>query len=239
MNDALSSDAFIADMLNHWPALWLTLKLACFTVLVLVLIGLPLAWWLAKYKGIFKPLLEAFIALPLVLPPTVLGFYLLTAFSPQTWLGSLWIDIVGNQFVFSFAGILLGSIIYSLPFVVQPLLAAFSQLGEKLNLSASTIGLSPKQQFIFITLPAIRASLITAITLGFAHTLGEFGLILMIGGNIPGETQVVSIALFNEVESLQYASAHQLSIILLLFSLLSLTLLYKFNPKTRPLGIGE
>lgn len=227
------------ELLTHWPALWLTLKLAGLTVVILLLIGMPLAWYLAKYKGPLKPVFEALIALPLVLPPTVLGFYLLTAFSPDTWLGSLWISIVGGQFVFSFAGILVGSIIYSLPFVVQPLLAAFSQLGEKLSLSASTLGIAPTKAFYLVILPAIRANLITAITLGFAHTLGEFGLILMIGGNIPGETQVVSIALFNQVETLQYASAHQLSIMLLVMSLISLTLLYKFNRKSKPLGLGE
>jgi len=225
--------------MSDWTAIWLTLKLASFTVIVLLAIGMPLAWYLSKYQGRLKPFFEALIALPLVLPPTVLGFYLLTAFSPNTWLGGLWISVTGGQFVFSFAGILFGSIIYSLPFVVQPLLAGFSQLGGKLRLSASTLGLSPQAQFLYVILPAIKANMITAITLGFAHTLGEFGLILMIGGNIPSETQVVSIALFNYVETLEYAKAHQLSIILLISSLVSLSLLYKFNRQSRPLGLGE
>jgi molybdate transport system permease protein len=229
----------IESLYNDWPAIALTLKLAFFTVIILLIIGLPLAWWLAKYKGMFKPFFEALIALPLVLPPTVLGFYLLTAFSPQSWMGKLWISMVGEQFVFSFSGILFGSIIYSLPFVVQPMLAAFSQLAGNAQLSASTLGIGRLKRFIFIILPMTKASILSAATLGFAHTLGEFGLILMIGGNIPSETQVVSIALFNHVESLQYEDAHALSLTLLVISMLSLTLLYKFNRSALPLGIGS
>jgi molybdate transport system permease protein len=229
----------IESLQNDWPAIALTLKLAFFTVIILLIIGLPLAWWLAKYKGILKPFFEALIALPLVLPPTVLGFYLLTAFSPQSWMGKLWISMVGEQFVFSFSGILFGSIIYSLPFVVQPMLAAFSQLTGQVQLSASTLGIGRVRRFFFIILPMTKASILSAATLGFAHTLGEFGLILMIGGNIPSETQVVSIALFNHVESLQYEDAHALSLTLLVISMLSLTLLYKFNRSALPLGIGR
>lgn len=228
----------IESLYNDWPAIGLTLKLAFLTVIVLLIIGLPLAWCLAKYKGPLKPFIEALIALPLVLPPTVLGFYLLTAFSPESGLGQLWISVVGEQFVFSFNGILVGSIIYSLPFVVQPMLAAFTQIVSHAQLSASTLGIGRIKTFIFIVLPSTKASLLSAATLGFAHTLGEFGLILMIGGNIPSETQVVSIALFNHVESLQYESAHALSLALLLISMVSLTLLYKFNRSGLPLGIG-
>jgi len=228
----------MASLYSGYGAILLTLKLALLTVLILMLIGLPFAWWLAKYKGPFKSFIEAMIALPLVLPPTVLGFYLLTAFSPQSWLGQLWIELIGEQFVFSFGGILVGSIIYSLPFVVQPMLAAFSQLASNTLLSASTLGISPFKAFLCVILPMSKASLLSAATLGFAHTLGEFGLILMIGGNIPGETQVVSIALFNHVESLQYDKAHALSLSLLLISMLSLTLLYRFNRNALPLGIG-
>lgn len=228
----------IESLINDSTAIWLTLKLAFFTVLILLIIGLPLAWYLAKYKGRAKPVLEALIALPLVLPPTVLGFYLLSAFSPESWLGKLWISVIGEQFVFSFGGILFGSIIYSLPFVVQPMLAAFSQIVAQAQLSASTLGIGKIKTFLFIVVPMTKASLLSAATLGFAHTLGEFGLILMIGGNIPAETQVVSIALFNHVESLQYESAHALSLALLLLSLISLTLLYTFNRSALPLGIG-
>ncbi|MGB3727157.1 MAG: molybdate ABC transporter permease subunit [Glaciecola sp.] len=228
----------MALILSDLPALWLTLKLAFLTVVILLIIGMPTAWYLAQYKGSLKPFFEALIALPLVLPPTVLGFYLLSAFSPQSFLGSLWISVIGEQFVFSFAGILFGSVVYSLPFVVQPLLVGFSQVGASLRMTASTLGLSKAVSFFYVILPAIFPHLITAITLGFAHTLGEFGLILMIGGNIPGETQVVSIALFNHVETLQYTNAHSLSVILLVCSMLSLTLLYRFNRHARPLGIG-
>ena len=220
-------------LVESWPAIWLTFKLAFITVVVLLCLGLPFAWWLAHFTGRLKPFIEALVALPLVLPPTVLGFYLLTAFAPTSTLGSLWLTVTGEQFVFSFSGILFGSIVYSLPFVIQPLLTAFSQLGVHTKTTIKTLGISPLSGFIFVILPIIRPSIISAATLGFAHTLGEFGLILMIGGNIPGETQVVSIALFNQVESLQYAQAHALSVFLLITSLLSLTLLYKFNRQAR------
>lgn len=223
----------MSALIDSWPAIWLTIKLATTTVLILLFIGLPFAWWLAHYRGKLKALIEALVALPLVLPPTVLGFYLLSAFSPNSFLGALWIDITGGQFVFSFGGILFGSIIYSLPFVVQPLLSAFSQLGTHVSSTIRTLGITPLRGFLFVILPIIKPSLISAATLGFAHTLGEFGLILMIGGNIPGETQVVSIALFNQVESLQYQQAHALSLFLLIVSLVSLTLLYKFNRQAR------
>lgn len=229
----------MSALLESWSAIWLTFKLAITTVLILLAISLPFAWWLARYQGKIKPLIEALIALPLVLPPTVLGFYLLTAFSPNTILGSLWISLVGEQFVFSFGGILFGSIVYSLPFVTQPLLAGFSQLGNNASMTISTLGITPIKGFMFVILPIIRPSIISAATLGFAHTLGEFGLILMIGGNIPAETQVVSIALFNQVESLQYQQAHALSIFLLIISFVSLTLLYKFNRQANLFTVGN
>jgi len=229
----------LSELIDSWEAIWLTFKLAALTVIILLSISLPFAWWLAHYQGRLKPIVEALIALPLVLPPTVLGFYLLTAFSPHTALGSLWISIVGEQFVFSFSGILFGSIVYSLPFVIQPLLTGFSQLTKQTSMTIRTLGIRPLKGFIFVILPIIRPSIISAATLGFAHTLGEFGLILMIGGNIPGETQVVSIALFNQVESLQYQQAHALSLFLLIISLISLTLLYKFNRQARLFSVGN
>lgn len=229
----------MSALLDSWPAIWLTFKLAAMTVVILLSFSLPLAWWLAHYKGRLKPFFEALIALPLVLPPTVLGFYLLTAFSPNTAVGSFWQSLVGEQFVFSFTGILFGSIVYSLPFVMQPLLTGFSQLGKQTSMTISTLGIAPINGFIFVILPIIRPSIISAATLGFAHTLGEFGLILMIGGNIPGETQVISIALFNQVESLQYQQAHALSLFLLVISLVSLTLLYKFNRQARFFSVSR
>ena len=216
-------------------ALWLTIKLALLTTLILMILGLPLAWFLARYQGRLKPLLEAIVALPLVLPPTVLGFYLLLAFSPDTWFGAFWLSLTGEQLVFSFSGILLGSLIYSLPFVVQPLMAGFSSVARQYEFSAASLGVPPFKRFCHLVLPLIRPAMLSAATLGFAHTLGEFGLVLMIGGNIPGETQVLSIALYDHVEALDYASAHQLALVLVAFSLTSLTLLYKFNRGFSPL----
>lgn len=212
-------------------ALWLTVKLGLFTVVILLIIAIPFSWWLSRYKGKAKPFIEATIALPLVLPPTVLGFYLLLAFSPNTWLGAWYQSLTGSQLAFSFEGILLASLVYSLPFVVQPILTSFNQLGNKYDSVAASLGIPPSKRFFFLILPMIKPALISAATLGFAHTLGEFGLVLMIGGNIPGETQVLSIALYNHVEMLDYQQAHRLAGILLLFSFASLTLLYKFNRK--------
>lgn len=216
-------------------ALWLTIKLALITTCILMIIGIPLAWSLARYQGRFKPLLEAIVALPLVLPPTVLGFYLLLAFSPDAWFGAFWLTLTGQQLVFSFSGLLLGSLIYSLPFVVQPLMAGFSQLTSQFEMSAASLGVPPLKRFCFLVLPMVRPAMLSAATLGFAHTLGEFGLVLMIGGNIPGETQVLSIALYDHVEALDYGSAHQLALVLVAFSLTTLTLLYKFNRGFSPL----
>lgn len=214
-----------------WTALWLTVQLGLLTVLILLLIAIPLSWWLSRYQGKAKPFIEATIALPLVLPPTVLGFYLLLAFSPDTWFGAWYQSLTGQQLAFSFEGILLASLIYSLPFVVQPILTAFNQLGVKYDNVAATLGVPAYKRFTFLILPMIKPALISAATLGFAHTLGEFGLVLMIGGNIPGETQVLSIALYNQVETMNYQQAHRLASVLLLFSFVSLTMLYKFNRK--------
>ncbi|MGQ8364200.1 molybdate ABC transporter permease subunit [Glaciecola sp. 1036] len=216
-------------ILPDLQALWLTFKLAALTVVILFLLGLPLAWKISRYRGRFKPFIEAMVSLPLILPPTVLGFYLLIAFSPESFLGGLWIQLFGEQFVFSFGGILVGSIIYSMPFVMQPLIAAFEQQGTQVLMIAQTLGVSKYRAFYFWLLPQIKPALITAATLGFAHTLGEFGLILMIGGNIPGQTQVVSIALYQHVEMLDYASANKLALILLVLSFAILTLLFRFN----------
>lgn len=220
--------------MTDYSAIALTFTLASLTVVILIFVGLPFAWALSRYQGRLKPYIEALISLPLVLPPTVLGFYLLVAFSPDTALGTFWIMLTGEQFVFSFAGILVGSIIYSMPFVMQPLNAAFEQHASNTFSVATTLGISRIKTFFLILLPQIKPSIITAITLGFAHTLGEFGLILMIGGNIPGETQVVSIALFNHVETLNYASAHELAAILLVSSFVMLVLLYRFNRLAKP-----
>ncbi len=216
-------------------ALITTLKMAAVTTVILLLIGTPLAWFLAKMQSRFKVIIEAVVALPLVLPPTVLGFYLLIAFSPQYLPGQLWQQATGQQLAFSFSAIVIGSVLYSMPFVVQPLQKAFEQLGEPLLEAGSTLGAGFIDRFFNIVLPMTKASFITAASLGFAHTVGEFGVILMIGGNIPGETRVLSIALFDHVEAFDYAKAHILAISLLAGSMVLLAAIYLLNratPKT-------
>lgn len=217
-------------------ALTTTLKMAAITTLILLLLGTPLAWYLANMKSRLKVIFEAIVALPLVLPPTVLGFYLLLAFSPQSLPGQLWQTATGSQLAFSFSAIVIGSVLYSLPFVVQPLQKAFEQLGEHYLEAAAMLGAGPIDRFFSIVFPLTKASFITAAALGFAHTVGEFGVVLMIGGNIPGETRVLSIALFDHVEAFNYANAHILSAGLLISSLLLLSFVYllggKFNPRS-------
>ena len=220
------------NLLIDGQALWLTLKLASVTVILLLLFAIPFSWWLSNYQGRFKSVIEATITLPLVLPPTVLGFYLLIAFSPNSWFGAGYQQLTGQQLAFSFEGILIASLIYSLPFVVQPLVNAFNQLGQQYEQTAASLGIPKLKRFVFLLLPMIKPAIISAAVLGFAHTLGEFGLVLMIGGNIPSETQVLSLALYHHVETLDYEKAHQLAGLLLLMSFVSLTLLYKFNRKS-------
>ena len=210
-------------------ALVVTLKMAALTTVILLLIGTPLAWFLAKMTSRFKVIIEAIVALPLVLPPTVLGFYLLIAFSPQHLPGQMWQQATGQQLAFSFSAIVIGSVLYSLPFVVQPLQKAFEQLGGSLLEAGAMLGAGPIDRFFTIVLPLTKASFITAASLGFAHTVGEFGVILMIGGNIPGETRVLSIALFDHVESFDYAKAHVLAISLLIGSMILLASVYLLN----------
>lgn len=214
-------------------ALFTTLKMAVLTTIILLLIGTPLAWYLAKMKNRFKVVLEAIVALPLVLPPTVLGFYLLIAFSPQHLPGQLWQQATGQQLAFSFSAIVIGSVLYSMPFVVQPLQKAFEQLGEPLLEAGAMLGANAMDRFFNIVLPMTKASFITAASLGFAHTVGEFGIILMIGGNIPGETRVLSIALFDHVEAFDYAKAHILAISLLAGSMVLLASIYLLNSPKR------
>lgn len=212
-------------------ALYTTLKLAALTTVILLIVGTPIAWFLAKMTNRFKVILEAVIALPLVLPPTVLGFYLLIAFSPQHLPGQLWQDVTGQQLAFSFSAIVIGSVLYSLPFVVQPLQKAFEQLGDTFLEAGALLGASPLDRFFTLVIPLTKASFITAASLGFAHTVGEFGVILMIGGNIPGETRVLSIALFDHVEAFDYARAHMLAIGLLIGSMILLASVYLLNAR--------
>lgn len=212
---------------DEWQAVLLTLRLATVTTVLLLILGTPLAWWLSQRRGSLAAMLEAVVALPLVLPPTVLGFYLLLALAPDSPPGSFWHWLTGSQLAFSFSALVIGSVIYSLPFVVQPLQQAFERVPRPLMQAAATLGASPVDQFRSVVLPLCRRSFMTAAALGFAHTIGEFGVVLMIGGNIPGETQVLSIALYDQVETMNYASAHRLSIGLVLFSLLLLFALYR------------
>lgn len=212
-------------------ALWITLQLAVVTVLVLLVVGTPLAWWLATTRFRFKSLVEAAVALPLVLPPTVIGFYLLIAMGPDGPLGRLMINLGLEPLAFTFTGLVIGSVFYSLPFVVQPLQGTFAGIGKAPLEVAATLGASPLDRFFSIVIPLSRSGYLTAAVLGFAHTLGEFGVVLMIGGNIPGQTQVLSIAIYDHVESLEYANAHWLAGTLLLFSFLLLLLVYGLNKR--------
>jgi len=208
-------------------AIWLTVALAGTTTAILLLLGTPLAWWLSRRRGPAAAAIEAIVALPLILPPTVLGFYLLIMFAPGTAVGKFWQQLTGSQLAFSFSALVIGSVLYSLPFVVQPLQQAFSRVPTDLLKAAATLGASPLDQFRSIVIPLTRRSFLIAASLGFAHTVGEFGVVLMIGGNIPGETQVLSIALYDYVESLRFAEAHQLAGGLVAFSLITLYLLYR------------
>lgn len=207
-------------------ALAITLKLALISTLVLLLLGTPLAWWMARTRWRFRFLVEAVIALPLVLPPTVLGFYLLLTLGPHGPVGRVMEALGGSPLAFTFTGLVIGSVIYSMPFVVQPLQDAFSAVGRRPLEVAATLRASPLDRFFTVALPLARPGFVTAAVLGFAHTLGEFGVVLMIGGNIPGETRVASIAIYDHVESLQYANAHWLSGGLLLISFLMLIAVY-------------
>ncbi|MCG7532874.1 molybdate ABC transporter permease subunit [Psychrobium sp. MM17-31] len=223
-------------MTNDLQALWLTLKLAFLTTIILLTISPFIAWWLAKSKSKTRPFFEALVALPLVLPPTVLGFYLLLAFSPNYLPGQLWQSMTGTTLAFSFSGLLIGSIIYSLPFVVQPLQAGFVTLGNKELEAAKTLGMSRWQTIKHIIVPMTKRSFLLAAVMGFAHTLGEFGVVLMIGGNIPGETQVLAISLFEHVEAFEYQQAHTIAGGLLISSLVMLVLIYAFlqNKDAKP-----
>ena len=210
-------------------ALFLSLKLAGLTTFILLLIGTPIAWWLARTRWRYKFLLEALIALPLVLPPTVIGFYLLIALGPNGPIGQLMKAMGGQSLAFTFTGLVIGSAFYSLPFVVQPLQNAFSAIGSRPLEVAATLRASPLDSFFTVVIPLARPGFLTAAVLGFAHTLGEFGVVLMIGGNIPGKTQVISIAIYDHVEALEYSHAHWISGGLLVLSFLLLIIVYAMN----------
>ncbi len=211
---------------------WLSVALAAITTMLLLVIGTPLAWWLSQTRSRLRPVLEAVTALPLVLPPTVLGFYLLILLSPASAFGSFWLDLTGDTLTFSFTGLVLASIIYSLPFMVQPLVSAFEANGRNVMEAAASLRASPLDAFFRVAVPLSARGFVTAMVLTFTHTLGEFGVVLMVGGNIPGETRVVSIAIYEHVETLQYADAHMLSAGLLTFALLVLVVVYALNRRS-------
>ncbi len=209
--------------------LWLTAQLAALTTVILLLVGTPIAWWLAHTRSAAKPVVEAVTALPLVLPPTVLGFYLLVLMSPNSALGGAWLSVTGSTLTFSFTGLVIASALYSLPFMVQPLQGAFETVGRAPLEAAASLRASPFDAFVSVASPMALRGYLTAIVLTFAHTIGEFGVVLMVGGNIPGRTKVVSIQIYEHVETINYAAAHTLAAILLVFSFTVLLAVYTVN----------
>ncbi|MEE8427261.1 MAG: molybdate ABC transporter permease subunit [Woeseiaceae bacterium] len=209
--------------------LLLSIRLATTTTLVLLIIATPLAWWLAHTTSRWKPGIQATVALPIVLPPTVIGFYLLIVLGPYGAIGRWWVEVTGDALTFSFTGLVIASCIYSLPFAVQPLQVAFQSLDRRDVEAARTLGASPLDAFFSVAAPLSAHGFLNAIVLSFAHTLGEFGVVLMVGGNIPGETRVISIAIYDHVESLDYAAAHQMSALLLIFAFVVLLSMFVIN----------
>lgn len=214
-------------------AIVLTLKLASLTTIILLLIGTPLAWWLARTRSWLKGPVGAFVALPIVLPPTVIGFYLLVALGPNGPVGQLTQAMGFGTLPFSFTGLVVGSVFYSMPFVVQPIQNAFEAMGDRPLEVAATLRASPLDTFFSVTLPLAKPGYLTAIVMGFAHTVGEFGVVLMIGGNIPNQTRMISVQIYDHVEALEYAQAHGLAAGMLVFSMLVLIILYTLNPTGR------
>lgn len=214
-------------------AIWLTCKLATVVTVILLLVGTPIAWWLARTRCWWKGAAGAVVALPIVLPPTVIGFYLLAAMGPHGPLGQLTQSLGLGLFPFTFAGLVIASVIYSLPFVVQPLQNAFEAIPERVLETAATLRASALDSFFSVALPLAKPGLLTASVLGFAHTVGEFGVVLMIGGNIPEQTRVVSVQIYDHVEAMEYGQAHWLSAAMLLFSFVVLLALYTLNPAGR------
>ena len=214
-------------------AIWLTIRLASIVTAILLLVGTPIAWWLARSRSRWKGPIGATVALPLVLPPSVLGFYLLLAMGPNGPVGGLTRDLGVEPLPFTFWGLVLASVFYSLPFMVQPLQNAFESVGDRPLEVAATLGASPLDTFFTVALPMALPGYLTASILTFAHTVGEFGVVLMIGGNIPGVTRVASVQIYDHVEALEYAQAHRLAAVMLVFSFLVLLALYAWRPSVR------
>lgn len=213
----------------NWPAVVLSVKLAAVVCVALLLVGTPIAYWIAFSRKRWKFFVEALVALPLVLPPTVLGYYMLVVLGPHGALGSLAERLFSARLAFSFPGLVIASVLYSFPFAVQPMAASFGAVDRNLLDAAAVLGASPWRRFRTITLPLSMAGVITGAVLSFAHTIGEFGVVLMVGGNIPGVTQTISIAIYDEVQALDYATAARTSLALLLFSFTILALVYGLN----------
>jgi len=219
---------------EFWQALWLTIRLAFVSTVLLLFIGLPIAQWLARGRGRVPLIAEVLLTLPIVLPPTVIGFYLLVIFAPHTFVGALWTRLMGAPLAFSFAGLVFGSVIYSLPFAIQPFRAGLSAVSRELLDVARIGGASPLATFWHVTLPLARNGIAAGMVLSFAHTLGEFGVVLMLGGSIPGKTKVASILLYDEVQKMNYSAAHAYSAVLLVVAfilILAVTLLQHRHPE--------
>ncbi len=227
----------MANAVAELPALWLTFKLAFVTTCLLVIISTPLAYWLANTRAKYRAVIESLVALPIILPPTVLGFYFLMLFNPEGAIGKFLQQTTNSSLLFSFSGLVIASIFYSLPFVVQPLQNTFSTIGKQPLERAATLGANPLNVFFTVFIPLSKKGYLTAGVLGFAHTLGEFGIVLMVGGSIPNETRVVSIAIYEMVESMQYQSAHALSALLLSISFFVLLIVYSTGQQTHKLKL--
>ena len=212
-----------------WQAFWLTIRLALLVAGILLLLGVPVAYWITFSRSRWKFILEAIVALPIVMPPTVLGFYVLFALGPRTPLGRLWIHMTGHTLAFTFAGLVIGSILYSFPFAVQPFAASFGAVDTTLLDASATLGASRWRTFARVILPLSTSGLVTGVALTFAHTMGEFGVVLMVGGNIPGVTRTVSIAIYDQVQAANYAAANQLALLLLAIAFITLSLVYGMN----------
>jgi molybdate transport system permease protein len=219
-----------------WQAFWLTIRLAVLVAAILFMVGLPIAYWIAYSRWRWKFLVEAVVALPIVLPPTVLGFYVLVALGSRSPVGRWWQSLTGHTLAFTFAGLVIGSIIYSLPFAVQPFAAAFSLVDTKLMAASSVLGASKLRTFVRVVLPLSVPGLVTGVALSFAHTMGEFGVVLMVGGNIPGATRTVSIDIYDRVQAFDYAAANQTALVLLAISFVSLCVVYGVNRKMWVVG---
>jgi molybdate transport system permease protein len=216
-------------MLINWQAFWITVELALVVSAILLVLGLPLAYWIAFSRWRWKFLVEAVVALPIVLPPTVLGFYVLVALGSRSPLGRWWESFTGHTLAFTFTGLVIGSILYSLPFAVQPFAASFSLVDRKLLAASAILGASSLKTFFRVVLPLSLSGVVTGMALTFAHTMGEFGVVLMVGGNIPGVTRTVSIDIYDQVEAANYASANAMALLLLIFCLAVLTVVYGLN----------